>query len=81
MHQILSWTLQDIRYDQSQVKVVEQRITQDPMARTSTSFFAITSLKPRIVFDGTTRLTRQTVCRSDRARSSAGLGADDLKPY
>ena len=33
VHQILSWTLQDIRYYQSQVKVVERRIAQEPVTR------------------------------------------------
>ena len=33
VHQILSWTLQDIRYYQSQLKVVERRIAQEPVTR------------------------------------------------
>ena len=33
VHQILSWTLQDIRYYQSQLKVVERRIGQEPVTR------------------------------------------------
>ena len=33
MDQILSWTLQDIRYYPSQVKVAERRIAQEPVAR------------------------------------------------
>jgi transposase len=35
VHQILSWTLQDIRYLEAQIKAVDRRIAHEPAARTN----------------------------------------------
>jgi len=34
VHQILSWTLQDIRYLEAQIQAVDRRIAREPAART-----------------------------------------------